>query len=94
MQGVPGESPGDVVTLHGSSGSQVIGVGSSMASVVRAGSGLPDLSAVSVAELQHLDEAVLEEAVDRLMPPCGSAGDAATVIGGHARMWQNYRTGQ
>jgi hypothetical protein len=65
-----------------------------MASVVRAGYGLPDLSAASVADLRHLDEAAIEEAVDRLIPPCGGAGDAATVIGGHARMWQNYPTGQ
>lgn len=65
-----------------------------MASVVKAGSGLLDLSAVSVADLPYLDEAVLEAAVDRLMQPCGGADDAATVIGGHARMWQNYRTGQ
>jgi hypothetical protein len=62
-----------------------------MASVVKAGSGLLDLSAASVADLQHLDEAALEAAVDRLIQPCGDASDSATVIGGHVRMWQNYR---
>ncbi len=64
-----------------------------MASGVKAGSGLLDLSAASVADLPRLDEAALEAAVDRLVP-CGGADEAATVLGGHARMWQNYRTGQ
>jgi hypothetical protein len=63
-----------------------------MASEVKAGSGLLDLSAVSVADLRQLDEAALEAAVDRLVQPCGGAGDAVTVIGGHDRIWQNYRT--
>jgi hypothetical protein len=63
-----------------------------MASVVKAGSGLLDLSAASVADLPHLDEAALEAAVDRLIQPCAGADDATTVIGGHAPMWQNYRT--
>ena len=91
---VPGESHGVVVTLHQSSGLQVIGVGSSMTSVVKAVSGLLDLSAASVADLPHLDEAALEAAVDRLIQPCGGGSDSSTVIGGHVRMWQNYRTEQ
>lgn len=59
-------------------------------SFVQAGSGLLDLSAVSLADLPHLEDAVVEEAVDRLIRPCGGAHDGTTVIGGSARMWQNY----
>lgn len=59
--------------------------------VIKAGSGLLDLSAASIADLPHLDEAALEAAVDRLIQPCGDVSDTTTVVGGHARMWQNYR---
>jgi hypothetical protein len=61
-------------------------------SFVQAGSGLLDLSAVSLADLPHLEDAVVEEAVDRLTRPCGDAYDGTTVIGGGPRMWQNYAT--
>ena len=64
-----------------------------MASVIKPGSGLLDLSAASVADLPRLDEAALEAAVGRLIQPCGGASDV-TVVGGHVRMWQNYRTEQ
>jgi hypothetical protein len=60
--------------------------------VIKAGSGLLDLSATPLADLPHLDEAALEIAVDRLIQPCGDVNDATTVIGGHVRIWQNYRT--
>jgi hypothetical protein len=63
-----------------------------MASVVKAASGLLDLSAASVADLPHLDNAELEAAVDRLIQPCGGVTESAPAIGGHVRMWQNYRT--
>jgi hypothetical protein len=49
------------------------------------------LSAAPIADLPHLDEAALEAAVDRLIQPCGDVSDTTTVVGGHARMWQNYR---
>jgi hypothetical protein len=59
-------------------------------SVIEAGSGLLDLSAMPLADLPGLDSVALEAAVDRLIQPCGAMGDS-TVIDGHVRMWQNYR---
>jgi len=61
-------------------------------SVVKARPGLLDLSAASLADLPRLDEAALEAAVDRLIQPCDGVDDATTVISGHVRIWQNYRT--
>jgi hypothetical protein len=54
-------------------------------------SGLIDLSAMSLADLPHLDDDVVQIALDRLMQPCGENGDIPAV-GGHARIWQNYKT--
>lgn len=59
-------------------------------SVFKAGSGLLDLSAASLADLPCLDEAALEAAVNRLIQPCGGADDAMNIISGHVRIWQNY----
>jgi hypothetical protein len=59
--------------------------------VGKVGSGLLDLSATSLADLPHLDGAVLEIAVDRLIKPCGDVTNMSPVSGG-ARMWQNYST--
>ena len=56
--------------------------------------GLLDLSAESLAELPDLDEEMLTITLDRLVSPCGEANDNMSVIGGHGRMWQNYRTDQ
>jgi FXSXX-COOH protein len=60
-------------------------------SVIEAGSGLLDLSATPLADLPGLDAAALEAAVGRLIQSCGAVSDDTTVIGGHVRMWQNYR---
>lgn len=57
-----------------------------------AGSGLLDLSDMPLADLSHLDEAVLEAAVDRLFQPCGGVNDTTAAIGGNGRIWQNYST--
>jgi FXSXX-COOH protein len=59
--------------------------------VIEAGSGLLDLSAMPLADLEGLDSAALEAAVDRLIQPCGAMNDDTTVMDGHVRMWQNYR---
>jgi hypothetical protein len=59
---------------------------------IMAGSGLLDLSNTPLADLSHLDEAVLEAAVDRLFQPCGGVNSTMAAIGGNVRMWQNYST--
>lgn len=63
-------------------------------SFVQAGAGLLDLSAVSLADLRNLDDAVLEDAVGRLALPCGAPSDIAAASGAGARMWQNYAPGR
>jgi hypothetical protein len=57
-----------------------------------AGSGLLDLTAMPIGDLPQLDEATLKTAIDRLIRPCDSVNEDMSVIGGHARMWQNYKT--
>ena len=56
------------------------------------GSGLLDLSVMSLAHLPQLDDEMLEIALDRLMLPCGGGNDDMPAAGGRARIWQNYRT--
>jgi hypothetical protein len=51
-----------------------------------------DLTAMPIAELPQLDEATLKIAIDRLIQPCDSVNEDMSVIGGHVRMWQNYKT--
>jgi hypothetical protein len=63
-----------------------------MASAGNAGSGLLDLSAMSLADLPQLDDEMLEIAVDRLVQPCGEVTGDSSAAGGRARMWQNYKT--
>jgi len=56
----------------------------------KAGTGLPDLSGMSIADLPDIDDATLGSAVARLLPLCGglngTSGDAA-----YGRMWGNAR---
>lgn len=57
------------------------------------GSGLLDLTATPIAKLPQLDEETFEMAISRLIQPCGgNIGDDVSVIDGHARIWQNYKT--
>lgn len=60
--------------------------------VIKAASGLFDLSVAPLADLPDLDEAALEVAVERLIQPCADTNNTTAVTGGHVRMWQNYRT--
>jgi hypothetical protein len=55
-------------------------------------SGLLDLTAMPIADLPQLDEETLKIAIDRLIQPCGSVNEDMSVIGGHVRIWQNYKT--
>ena len=57
-----------------------------------AGSGLLDLTVMPIADLPQLDEATLKIAIDRLIQPCDSVNEDMSVIGGHVRIWQNYKT--
>ncbi len=45
-----------------------------------------------IADLQQLDEATIEIAIDRLIQPRDRINKDMSVIGGHVRMWQNYKT--
>ncbi|HET9896412.1 MAG TPA: hypothetical protein VFQ44_15915 [Streptosporangiaceae bacterium] len=57
------------------------------------GSGLLDLTATPIAELPQLDEETFEIAINGIIRPCGGQiNDDMSVIGGQARMWQNYKT--
>jgi hypothetical protein len=57
------------------------------------GSGLLDLTAMPIAELPQLDEETLGIAINRLIQPCGgNVNENMSVIDGHTRMWQNYKT--
>ena len=57
------------------------------------GSGLLDLTALPIAELSQLDEETVESAINRLIQPCGvNTNEDMSGVGGHVRMWQNYKT--
>ena len=60
--------------------------------VIEAGSGMLDLTATPLAGLPDINELELDATVDRLIQPCGDISDTVTVIGGHVRIWQNYKT--
>jgi hypothetical protein len=56
-----------------------------------AASGLIDLSAISLADVPQIDDETVQFAIGRLMSPCDGNGETPP-MGGHVRMWQNYKT--